>query len=111
MLLFKIILNSAVSIMDTNIMVFDVSDCYLNTPMKRYTYVKLLLTDIPDKVTKEYRLHKTRKVSANCFVYVKVQKGMYSLSRVNILAQKLLVSKQACPGPRKNTSGVQSNLH
>ena len=71
-------------------MALDVSNFYLNTPMKRYEYVKLRLSDIPDEVVREYRLHETGKVASDGFVYVEVRKGMYGLPQAGILAQELL---------------------
>ena len=71
-------------------MALDVSNFYLNTPMKRYEYVKLRLSDIPDKVVRKYKLHETGKVASDGFVYVEVRKGMYGLPQAGILAQELL---------------------
>ena len=34
----------------------DIKDFYLNTPMKRYEYMRLKMQDIPDKIIKEYKL-------------------------------------------------------
>ena len=69
-------------------MTLDVKNFYLNTPMKRYKYVWIKLTDIPDKVIDKYNLKD--KVDDDGYVYVDVQKGMYGLPQVGILAQELL---------------------
>ena len=90
MLLFKVLLNSVVSTPGAKFMAFDVSNFYLNTPMKRFEYVKLRLSDIPDEVVKEYKLHETGKVTSDGFVYVEVRKGMYGLPQAGTLAQELL---------------------
>ena len=71
-------------------MALDVSNFYLNTPMDRFEYVKLRLTDIPDEVIREYRLHETGKVTSDGYIYVEVRKGMYGLPQAGILAQELL---------------------
>ncbi|EJK68827.1 hypothetical protein THAOC_09958 [Thalassiosira oceanica] len=57
MLLFKILLNSVVSTPGAKFMTIDISNFYLNTPMKRFEYVKLALSDIPEEVITEYNLH------------------------------------------------------
>ena len=53
-------------------MTMDILNFYLNTPMTRYEYVKMRLTNILDKVIKEYQLHETGQVTSAGFVYVKV---------------------------------------
>ena len=93
MLLFKILLNSVVSTPGAKFMAFDVSNFYLNTPMKRFEYVKLRMSDIPDEVVKEYKLHETGKVTSDGFVYVEVRKGMYGLPQAGTLAQELLKTR------------------
>ena len=90
MLLFKVLLNSVVSTPGAKFMSIDISNFYLNTPMDRFEYVKLRLTDIPDEVIREYRLHETGKVTSDGYVYVEVRKGMYGLPQAGILAQELL---------------------
>ena len=90
MLLFKVLLNSVVSTPGAKFMALDVSNFYLNTPMARFEYVKLRLTDIPDEVIREYRLHETGKVTSDGYIYVEVRKGMYGLPQAGILAHELL---------------------
>ena len=90
MMLFKILLNSVVSTPNAKFMTIDISNFYLNTPMTRYEYVKMRLSDIPDEVIQEYKLHESGKVTADGFVYVEVRKGMYGLPQAGILAQQLL---------------------
>jgi len=87
MLLFKILLNSVVSTPGAKFMTIDISNFYLNTPMKRFEYVKLALSDIPEEVITEYNLHEK---AVDGHVYVEVRKGMYGLPQAGILAQELL---------------------
>ena len=58
MMLFKILLNSVVSTPGAKFMTINISNFYLNTPITHYKYVKMRLTDIPDEVVQEYKLHK-----------------------------------------------------
>ena len=45
-LLIKIMLNSVVSTNGAKFMTIDISDFYLNTPLKRFEYVKLKMNDL-----------------------------------------------------------------
>ena len=56
MLLFKILINSVISTPGAKFLTIDLANFYLNTPMKRYDYVKLHLCDIPDEIIQEYKL-------------------------------------------------------
>ena len=47
MLLIKILLNSVISTKGAWFMAGDIKNFYLMTPLKRYEYVKLKLSDIP----------------------------------------------------------------
>ena len=90
MLVFKILLNSVVSTPGAKFMTIDLSNFYLNTPMKRFEYVKLKLSDIPDEIVTEYKLRESGKITADDYIYVEVRKGMYGLPQAGILAQELL---------------------
>ena len=55
MTLVKILLNSVISTKGAKFVMFDVKDFYLNTPMTRYEYMRLKLTDIPEEIIVEYK--------------------------------------------------------
>ncbi len=65
-----------------------VKDFYLNTPMKRYEYMRIKITNIPDKITEEYNLREI--VMEDGYVYCKIQKGMYRLPQAGVITQELL---------------------
>jgi len=88
MLLVKVLLNSVVSTLNAKFMSIDISNFYLNTPMERFEYLKLKLTDVPEEVQLEYKL--SDKATADGFVYVEIRKGMYGLLQSGLLAQQLL---------------------
>jgi hypothetical protein len=69
-------------------MTIDISNFYLNTPLKRPEYIRVKLTDIPDEIIHEYRLKKV--VDNKGFVYLEVTKGMYGLPQAGLLANELL---------------------
>ena len=45
-LLIEVMLNSLVSTLNAKFMSIDISNFYLNTPMQRYEYLKLKMTDM-----------------------------------------------------------------
>ena len=69
-------------------MTIDISNFYLNTPMDRYEYMRMKLDMFPEDVIEEYNFRD--RVEPNGYVYIEVRKGMYGLSQVGLLAQKLL---------------------
>ena len=56
MLVAKILINSVISIRRARFMTMDISNFYLNTPMARPEYIRIKLSNIPDKIIKEYKL-------------------------------------------------------
>ena len=62
-------LNSVVSTDGAKFMAINISDFYLNTPLKRFEYVKLKLSNIPEEIKAKYKLHDK---AINRHVYVEV---------------------------------------
>ena len=52
----KLLLNSIVSTPNAKFMTIDIKDFYLNTPMSRYEYMQLKLSDLPADFVKHYAL-------------------------------------------------------
>jgi hypothetical protein len=91
MLVFKCLINSVVSTKGAKCLMLDIKDFYLNTPMKRYEYMHLKMTDIPDEIIKEYKLD--QKVTTDGYIYTEIQKGVYGLPQAGIIAQELLADR------------------
>ena len=53
---FKCLVNSVLSTPSAKLMTIDIRDFYLNTPMKRFKYMKLPIDMIPDKIIQQYNL-------------------------------------------------------
>ena len=88
MLTVKLLLNSFISTKGAKFMSIDIKNFYLDTPMARYNYMRLKISDLPQDFIDEYKLHdKTKK---DGYVYLEIHKGMYGLLQAGILAQKLL---------------------
>ena len=77
MLVAKLLFNSVISTKGAKFMTADISNFYLNTPLTRPEYIRLKLTDIPDKIIMEYKLK--QKATPDESIYLKVTKGMYGL--------------------------------
>ncbi len=84
----KMHLNSVISTKGAKYCTIDLKDFYLNTPMERPEYMRLKLSDLPHNFVDMYNLTKIAEDNGN--VYIKIQKGMYSLPQAGILAQQLL---------------------
>ena len=50
----KLLLNSVVSTPNAKFMTLDVKNFYLNTPLKRYEYLRILINLIPEEVIQQY---------------------------------------------------------
>ncbi len=58
------------------------------TPLKRPEYAKIKLSDIPEEVINEYKLH--QYATPVGWVYIKVIRGMYGLPQAGLLGHDLL---------------------
>jgi hypothetical protein len=56
MTLVKTLFNSVISIKGAKYIMLDVKDFYLDTPMKRYEYMQIKITDIPKEIINEYKM-------------------------------------------------------
>ena len=87
-------------------MTMDIKVFYLNTPMARYEYMRLQLTDMPEDVIAHYKLNKI--ATPEGYIYCEIQKGMYGLPQAGIIAQQLLEERLEKDGYRqsKTTPGL-----
>ncbi len=53
MTLVKTFLNSVISTKKAKCVMADIKDFYLNTPMKRYEYMRIKITDIPEEIIEQ----------------------------------------------------------
>ena len=96
MLTVKLLLNSVISAKGAKFMTIDIKYFYLNTPMKRYEYMKLKLAELPEDSVSEYKLQD--KVTKDGYVYLEIRKGMYGLPAAGILYQRLLEKRLNAKG-------------
>ncbi|EJK49677.1 hypothetical protein THAOC_31417, partial [Thalassiosira oceanica] len=88
MLVAKILFNSVISTRGAKFMTMDISNFYLNTPLKRPEYIRMKLSDIPDEIIREYNLR--ARATPDESLYIKINKGMYGLPQAGLLANELL---------------------
>jgi hypothetical protein len=88
MTLVKILFNSVVSTKNARCVMADIKDFYLNTPMKRYEYMRIKIADIPEEIIDFYNLRSI--VTDDGYVHCEIRKGMYGLPQAGIIAQELL---------------------
>jgi hypothetical protein len=88
MLVAKILFNSVISTRGTRFMTMDVSKFYLMTPLKRPEYIQVKLSDLPQEIIDEYKLHNLANHKG--MLFIKVTKGVYGLPQAGLLASELL---------------------
>jgi hypothetical protein len=102
----KCVIKSTISTKNRRFMVVDIKDFYLNTPLKRYEYMRLPLTLIPDEIRQQYQLDDT--ATHDGWVYIEIREGMYRLKQAGILANHRLTKHLATGGyyPMPRTPGL-----
>jgi hypothetical protein len=89
---FKILINSTLSTEDAAMMMMDIKNYYLGTPLPRFEYMKMLLSRFPEEIVQKYNLN---ALSADSWVYIEIRKGMYGLKHAELLANQLLQTRLA----------------
>jgi hypothetical protein len=54
---FKILMNSTLSTQDAAIMMMDINNYYIGTPLPRFEYMKMLLARFPEEIVQKYNLN------------------------------------------------------
>jgi hypothetical protein len=87
MLVAKILFNSVILTPGAQFMTMDISNFYLNIPLKRPEYIGMKLSDIPEEIIKEYKL--LDLIKPDHFVYIMIVLGMYGLPHAGLIANQL----------------------
>jgi hypothetical protein len=69
-------------------MTMDISNFYLMTPLHQPEFIRMKLSDIPDKIIDEYKLRDITTPSGS--IYIVTNHGMYSLPQSGLIANELL---------------------
>jgi hypothetical protein len=73
-------------------MMMDIKNYYLGTPLPRFEYMKMLLSRFPEEIIQTYNLN---ALAVNGWVYIEIRKGMYGLKQAVLLANQLLQTRLA----------------
>jgi hypothetical protein len=102
---FKILINSTLSTEDAAMMMMDITNYYLGTPLPRFEYMKVLLSRFPEEIVQKYNLN---TLAVDGWVYIEIRKGMYGLKQAGLLTNQLLQTCLAPFGysPARHTPGL-----
>jgi hypothetical protein len=102
---FRILINSTLSTKDAAMMMMDIKNYYLGTPLPQFEYMKMLLPRFPEVIIQKYNLN---ALAVDGWVYIEIRKGMYGLKQAGLLANKLLQTHLApfCYYPVRHTPGL-----
>jgi hypothetical protein len=102
---FKILINSTLSTEEAAMMMMDINNYYLGTPLPRFEYMKMLLSRFSEEIIQKYNLN---SLAVDGWVYIETRKGMYGLKQAGLLANQLLQTLLAPFGyyPARHTPGL-----
>jgi hypothetical protein len=102
---FKILINSALSTEDATMMMMDIKNYYIDTPLPWFEYMKMLLSRFPKEIIQKYNFN---ALAVDSWVYIEIRKGMYGLKQLGLLANHLLQTRLAPFGnyPARHTPGL-----
>jgi hypothetical protein len=89
---FKILINITLSTEDAAMMMMEIKNYYLGTPLPRFEYMNMLLSRFPEEIIQKYNLN---ALAVNGWVYIEIRKGMYGLKQAGLLANQLLQTRLA----------------
>jgi hypothetical protein len=86
-------------------MMMDIKNYYIGTPMPHFEYMKMLLSRFPEEIIQKYNLN---TLALDSWVYIEIIKGIYGLKQAGILANQLLQTRLAPFGyyPARPTPGL-----
>jgi hypothetical protein len=88
----KILINSTLSTENAAMMMMDIKNYYLGTPLPRFEYMIMLLSRFPEEIVDKYNL---KALAVDGWVYIEISKGMYGLKQAGLLANQLLQTRLA----------------
>jgi hypothetical protein len=102
---FKFLIDSTLSTEDAAMMMMDIKNYYLGTPLPRFEYMKMLVSRFPEEIVQKYNLN---ALAIDGWVYIEIRKCMYGLKQTGLLANQLLQTRLAPSGyyPARHTPGL-----
>jgi hypothetical protein len=101
----KILINSTISTKDAAMMMMDIKNYYLGTPLPRFEYMKMPLSRFPEEIVQKYNLN---ALAVDGWVYIEIRKGMYGLKQAGLIANQLPPTRLSPFGyyPVRHTPGL-----
>jgi hypothetical protein len=102
---FKILINSTLSTQEAKMMMMDIKNYYLGTPLPTYEYMWLPISILSLDIVEKYDL---TRLAVNGWFYLEIRKGMYGLKQAGLLANQLLQKRLKPFGyyPARHTPGL-----
>jgi hypothetical protein len=102
---FKILINSTLSTKDTEMMMMDIKNYYMGTPVPRYEYRCMFFSRFQEEILNKYNL---KELAVDGWVYIEIRKGMYGFKQAGLLANQLLQNRLEPFGnyPARHTPGL-----
>jgi hypothetical protein len=70
---FKILINSTLCTKDAAMMMMDIKNYYIGTPLPRFEYMEMLISRFPEEIIQKYNLN---ALTIDGWVYIEIRKGM-----------------------------------
>jgi hypothetical protein len=102
---FKILINSTLSTEDAAMMMMDIKNYYVGTPLPRFEYMRMLLSRFLEEIVDKYNL---KALAVDGRAYIEIRKVMYELKQAGLLTNQLLQNCLAPFGyyPARHTPGL-----
>jgi hypothetical protein len=86
-------------------MMMEIKNYYLGTPLPRFEYMIMLISRFPEEIIQKYNLS---ALAVDGWVYIEIRKCMYGLKQARLLANQLLQTRLAPFGyyPARQTPGL-----
>jgi hypothetical protein len=106
LLTIKLLINSMISTPGARFFTMEIKNSTKCTPMTRYEYMQLKLSNVPEDIITHYHLHDIATLDGN--VYCKIHQSIYGLKQAGIIAQELLTKRLKKHGytQRETMSGL-----
>jgi hypothetical protein len=75
---FKILINITLSTKDAAMMMMDIKNYYLGTPLPQLEYMRIFSSRFPEEIVHKYNLN---AFALDCWVYIEIRKGMYGFKK------------------------------
>jgi hypothetical protein len=101
----KILINRPLSTTYAAMIMMDIKNYYLGTPLPRFEYMKMLLSSFPEEIVDKYNLS---ALAVDGCVQIEIRKGMYGLKQVGSVDSQLLQTRLTPFGyyPARHMPGI-----